>query len=87
MHGVWCLPSPGLLALEHLLTGIALCITIIGIPLGLGNFKLIPISLAPLGREIVLQTMAAALYVWTTPRNPSARTRPWCCRSTAHPGS
>jgi uncharacterized membrane protein YccF (DUF307 family) len=41
------------LALEHLLTGIALCITIIGIPLGLANFKLIPISFAPLGREIV----------------------------------
>jgi uncharacterized membrane protein YccF (DUF307 family) len=41
------------LALEHLITGVALCITIIGIPLGLANFKLIPISLTPLGREIV----------------------------------
>jgi uncharacterized membrane protein YccF (DUF307 family) len=26
---------------------------IIGIPLGLGSFKLIPISLLPLGREII----------------------------------
>jgi uncharacterized membrane protein YccF (DUF307 family) len=41
------------LALGHLITGIALCITVIGIPLGLANFKLIPISLTPLGREIV----------------------------------
>lgn len=41
------------LALAHLVTGIALCITIIGIPLGLANFKLIPVSLLPLGREIV----------------------------------
>lgn len=41
------------LALVHLLAGIALCLTIIGIPLGLGNFKLIPISLWPMGREIV----------------------------------
>jgi uncharacterized membrane protein YccF (DUF307 family) len=41
------------LALAHLITGIALCLTIIGIPLGLANFKLIPISLLPLGREIV----------------------------------
>jgi uncharacterized membrane protein YccF (DUF307 family) len=40
------------LALVHLIGGIALCITIIGIPLGLGNFKLIPISLWPMGREI-----------------------------------
>ena len=41
------------LALAHLLSGIALCITIIGIPLGLANFKLIPVSLVPLGTEIV----------------------------------
>jgi uncharacterized membrane protein YccF (DUF307 family) len=41
------------LALMHLVTGILLCLTIIGIPLGLANFKLIPISLLPLGREIV----------------------------------
>jgi uncharacterized membrane protein YccF (DUF307 family) len=30
-----------------------MCLTIIGIPLGLANFKLIPVSLTPLGREIV----------------------------------
>jgi uncharacterized membrane protein YccF (DUF307 family) len=41
------------LALAHLVTGIALCISIIGIPLGLANFKLIGISLAPMGREVV----------------------------------
>ncbi len=44
------------LALAHLLTGIALCLTIIGIPLGLANLKLIPVSLTPLGREIVPTT-------------------------------
>jgi uncharacterized membrane protein YccF (DUF307 family) len=41
------------LALGHLITGALLCLTIIGIPLGLANFKLIPVSLLPLGREIV----------------------------------
>jgi uncharacterized membrane protein YccF (DUF307 family) len=41
------------LAILHLVSGIVLCLTIIGIPLGLGNFKLIPISLWPMGREIV----------------------------------
>ena len=44
------------LALAHLITGVLLCITIIGIPLGLGNFKLIPVSLTPLGREIIPST-------------------------------
>jgi uncharacterized membrane protein YccF (DUF307 family) len=30
-----------------------MCLTIIGIPLGLANFKLIPVSLTPFGRDIV----------------------------------
>ena len=41
------------LALGHLITGAVLCLTIIGIPLGLANFKIIPISLMPLGVRIV----------------------------------
>lgn len=41
------------LALGHLTTGAALCLTIIGIPLGLANFKIIPISLVPLGVRVV----------------------------------
>ena len=41
------------LALGHLITGVLLCLTIIGIPLGLANFKIIPISLVPLGVQIV----------------------------------
>jgi len=50
---IWFLLAGWWLAIAHLLTGIALCLTIIGIPLGLANFKLIPVSLTPLGREIV----------------------------------
>ncbi len=41
------------LALGHIFTGIALCVTIIGIPLGIANFKLVPVSLLPLGKRIV----------------------------------
>ena len=41
------------LALGHVITGIALCLTIIGIPLALANFKIIPITLLPLGVRIV----------------------------------
>jgi uncharacterized membrane protein YccF (DUF307 family) len=41
------------LALGHLITGVLLCLTIIGIPLGLANFKIIPISLMPLGVRVV----------------------------------
>jgi uncharacterized membrane protein YccF (DUF307 family) len=50
---LWLVLAGWWLALGHLLTGVLLCLTIIGIPLGLGNFKLIPVSLWPFGREIV----------------------------------
>jgi uncharacterized membrane protein YccF (DUF307 family) len=49
------------LALAHLVTGTLLCLTIIGIPLGLANFKLIPVSLLPMGREILSVEQARAI--------------------------
>jgi uncharacterized membrane protein YccF (DUF307 family) len=55
---IWLILFGWWLALGHLITGIALCVTIIGIPLGLANFKLIPVSLTPLGREIVATSQA-----------------------------
>ncbi|MFC5721892.1 YccF domain-containing protein [Streptomyces gamaensis] len=50
---IWIIVAGWWLTLGHIVTGIALCCTIIGIPLGIANFKLIPVSLMPLGREIV----------------------------------
>jgi uncharacterized membrane protein YccF (DUF307 family) len=50
---LWLLLCGWWLALGHLVTGIAQCVTVIGIPIGLANFKLIPVSLWPFGREIV----------------------------------
>jgi uncharacterized membrane protein YccF (DUF307 family) len=50
---IWFLLAGWWLAIGHLVTGVAMCLTIIGIPLGLANFKLIPVSLTPFGREIV----------------------------------
>ncbi|HWD82241.1 MAG TPA: YccF domain-containing protein [Kribbella sp.] len=50
---IWIVFAGWWLALGHLTTGIALCLTVIGIPLGIANFKLIPVSLLPLGKEIV----------------------------------
>lgn len=50
---VWIILAGWWLALAHLVTGVLLCITIIGIPLGVANFKMVPISLLPLGKEII----------------------------------
>jgi|SRR3954452_14287584 len=52
LSGIW-------LAIGHAISGVLLCITIIGIPLGLANFKLIPVSLLPLGKDIVPTGSAA----------------------------
>lgn len=53
LSGIW-------LAIGHVVTGVLLCLTVIGIPLGLANFKMVPVSLLPLGREIVPTTQGAA---------------------------
>ncbi|MFG2748663.1 YccF domain-containing protein [Streptomyces xanthophaeus] len=50
---LWLVLAGWWLALSHIVTGIALCVTIIGIPFGIANFKMVPLSLLPLGREIV----------------------------------
>jgi uncharacterized membrane protein YccF (DUF307 family) len=50
---IWLVLFGWWLALGHLIAGVLLCLTIIGIPLGLASFKLIPISLLPLGAQIV----------------------------------
>ena len=50
---LWLLLFGWWLALGHVVSGILLCITVIGVPLGVANFKMVPIALLPLGREIV----------------------------------
>jgi len=50
---LWFVFSGLWLAIGHAVTGVLCCLTVIGIPLGLASFKLIPVSLLPLGREIV----------------------------------
>ncbi|HEU4656530.1 MAG TPA: YccF domain-containing protein [Capillimicrobium sp.] len=63
---IWLVLCGWWLALGHLITGVGLCLTIIGIPLGLANFKLIPVSLLPLGREIVSVEQARAMGLPST---------------------
>ena len=50
---IWILLCGIWLAIGHVLTAIAMAVTIVGIPLALANLKLIPVSLMPLGKEIV----------------------------------
>ncbi|WP_280269601.1 YccF domain-containing protein [Nocardia wallacei] len=57
---IWLIVAGWWLALGHLLTSIPLFVSIIGIPFGWANLKLIPVSLMPLGRDIVPSDQAFA---------------------------
>ena len=50
---IWLILAGVWLAIGHVVSAIAMAITIIGIPLAIANLKMIPVSLMPLGKEIV----------------------------------
>ena len=50
---IWLLVAGIWIVIAHITTAFAMAITIIGIPLAIANLKMIPISLMPLGKEIV----------------------------------
>ncbi|WP_454043348.1 YccF domain-containing protein [Cellulosimicrobium sp. Marseille-Q8652] len=59
---VWVIVAGIWLAIGHVLTAIPLFVSIIGIPLGIANLKMIPVSLLPLGKEIVPTDAPFAAY-------------------------
>ena len=50
---IWFVVAGWWLAIAHLVSALALAITIIGIPLALADLKMIPLALAPFGKQIV----------------------------------
>ena len=50
---IWILVAGIWIVIGHVTTAVAMAVTIIGIPLAIANLKLIPVSLMPLGKEIV----------------------------------
>ena len=61
---LWLVLAGWWLALGHVVTGLALCVTIIGIPLGVANFKLALLALAPFGKTVVDIDRIAGRQVW-----------------------
>ncbi|ASN38507.1 MAG: YccF domain-containing protein [Paeniglutamicibacter terrestris] len=53
---IWVLVAGIWIAIGHVLTAIPMFVSIVGIPLGIANLKMIPISLMPLGKVIVPST-------------------------------
>ena len=57
---VWFVLFGWWLCLTHIVAGIAQCVTIIGIPVGIANFKIAAIALWPVGRRVVPVEVARA---------------------------
>lgn len=53
MNIIWIFIGGIWISLSHLVFGIILCITVIGIPFGLQHFKLAALALTPFGKQIV----------------------------------
>ncbi len=53
MNIIWIIFGGIEIALAHVVLGITFCITIIGIPFGIQNFKMALLALTPFGKEIV----------------------------------
>ncbi|MGC7589982.1 YccF domain-containing protein [Bisgaard Taxon 46] len=58
LNVVWFILFGWWLCLSHIFAGIAQCLTIIGIPVGLANFKLAGIALFPVGQRVVPKEIA-----------------------------
>jgi uncharacterized membrane protein YccF (DUF307 family) len=56
LAGLW-------LAIAQIVTGILLCLTIIGIPFGIASFKMAVLAIAPLGKEVVPRDALRADHV------------------------
>ena len=62
---IWFVLAGLWIAIGHVATGIALCLTIIGIPFGWANIKLAIVAIAPLGKEIVsVHDPRAGASIW-----------------------
>ena len=59
---IWVVVAGIWLVIAHIASALALLVTIIGIPLAIAELKIIPITLTPLGREIVPSNRAFASY-------------------------
>lgn len=58
LNFLWVIVAGLWLAIAHACVGISYCCTIVGIPWGLAHLKLAKVSFAPLGKEVVTDSMA-----------------------------
>ena len=74
---LWFVLAGWWLALGHLVTGVLLCLTITGIPLGITDFKMAGAALVPFGKQVVnvsgLQVLPPGAIAVPDDRSPATR--------------
>ena len=60
---LWFLLAGLWLAIGQIVSGVVLCVTIIGIPFGIVSFKMAALAIAPLGKEVVPRELLRADHV------------------------
>ena len=71
---VWLILFGWVMFLGHIVSGVLLCITIIGIPFGIQAFKLSVLALWPFGRSIVgIGSVSSGTGAIAVPTDPTAR--------------
>lgn len=71
MNVVWFLVAGWWLLLAHVVFGLLLCLTIVGIPLGIAVFKMGRLAVAPYGKDVV--SAAAATPGQVVEEGPTLR--------------
>jgi len=59
---VWIIVAGIWLTIGHIVSALAMAVTIIGIPLAIAELKIIPVTLTPLGKQIVPSDRLFAAY-------------------------
>jgi uncharacterized membrane protein YccF (DUF307 family) len=62
---LWIIPGI-LMAIGYVITGVVLCLTIIGIPFGIQSIKMAALALQPFGKKIIRSKDAGAFYAGST---------------------
>jgi uncharacterized membrane protein YccF (DUF307 family) len=71
---LWLILFGWAIFIAHLIAGVLLCITIIGIPFGVQAFKISGLALWPFGRAVVdAGSTSTAPVVYAVPTNPTNR--------------
>ncbi len=52
-NALWFITGGLWLAIGHLITGVLLCLTVVGIPFGIASFRMAGLALAPFGKQVI----------------------------------